>query len=130
MCTTKFDMESEQLSLMEEYFTTQETQAVKEETDAWKKQDELTQLVMMRMNYLLLEPYLRLSNLLVSVHLGRERLKLNQMIQVFQLDWMKLMRFLYLIIAICKMRVVLRGAHQGGFQSVQDGMKTLCMNRC
>lgn len=40
MCTTKFDMESEQLSLMEEYFTTQETQAVKEETDAWKKQDE------------------------------------------------------------------------------------------
>ncbi|OJJ79274.1 uncharacterized protein ASPGLDRAFT_137232, partial [Aspergillus glaucus CBS 516.65] len=39
MCTTKFDMESKQLSLMEEYFTTQETQAA-EEKDAWKKQDE------------------------------------------------------------------------------------------
>lgn len=41
MCTTKFNMESKQLSLMEEYFTTQETQAAKEEKDAWKKQDEL-----------------------------------------------------------------------------------------
>ncbi|EYE90334.1 uncharacterized protein EURHEDRAFT_463207, partial [Aspergillus ruber CBS 135680] len=40
MCTTKFNMESKQLSLMEEYFTTQETQAAKEEKDAWKKQDE------------------------------------------------------------------------------------------
>lgn len=33
-------LESKQLSLMEEYFTTQETQAAKEEKDAWKKQDE------------------------------------------------------------------------------------------
>jgi hypothetical protein len=40
MCTTKFDMESEQLSLMEEYLTTQETQTAKEEKDAQKKQDE------------------------------------------------------------------------------------------
>jgi predicted HTH transcriptional regulator len=33
MCTTKFDMESEQLSMMDEYLTTQETQTVKEEKD-------------------------------------------------------------------------------------------------
>ncbi|KAI3286490.1 hypothetical protein DTO002I6_8161 [Penicillium roqueforti] len=34
MCTTKFDMESEQLSLMNDYLTTQETQTAKEEKDA------------------------------------------------------------------------------------------------
>jgi hypothetical protein len=33
MCTIKFDMESEQLFMMDEYLTTQETQTVKEEKD-------------------------------------------------------------------------------------------------
>ena len=40
MCTTKFDMESEQLSLMEEYLTTQEAQAAREEKDIRKAEDE------------------------------------------------------------------------------------------
>ncbi|KAJ6001218.1 hypothetical protein N7481_001627 [Penicillium waksmanii] len=40
MCTTKFDMESEQLSLMDDYFTTQEAQAAREEKDARKAECE------------------------------------------------------------------------------------------
>jgi len=40
MCTTKFDMESEQLSLMDDYLTTQETQAAREEKDARKAECE------------------------------------------------------------------------------------------
>jgi hypothetical protein len=39
MCTTKFDMESEQLSLMEEYLTTQEVQAAREEKDIRQAED-------------------------------------------------------------------------------------------
>jgi len=38
MCTPKFDMESEQLSLMDNYLTTQETQAAREEKDARKEE--------------------------------------------------------------------------------------------
>lgn len=34
MCTTKFDMEPEQRSLMDDYLTTQETQKAKEENNA------------------------------------------------------------------------------------------------
>jgi hypothetical protein len=34
ICTTKFDLESEALSLMNEYLTTQEIQRAKEEKDA------------------------------------------------------------------------------------------------
>jgi hypothetical protein len=40
MCTTKFDVESEQLALVEEYLSTQEKQAKKEQTDAQKKEEE------------------------------------------------------------------------------------------
>lgn len=40
MCTTKSYMESEQLSLIDEYLTTQEAQAAREEDDAWKAEDE------------------------------------------------------------------------------------------
>jgi hypothetical protein len=40
MCTTKFDMESEQLSLIEEYLTTQEVQAAREEKYIRKAEDE------------------------------------------------------------------------------------------
>jgi hypothetical protein len=39
MCTTTFDLESEQLSLMDEYLTTQEIQAAREEKDARKAQE-------------------------------------------------------------------------------------------
>jgi hypothetical protein len=34
MCTTKFDVESEQLALVDEYLSTQEKQAKKEQKDA------------------------------------------------------------------------------------------------
>lgn len=44
MCTTKFDMESEQLCHIDEYLTTQETQAEKEEKDAWKAEVEFNQI--------------------------------------------------------------------------------------
>ncbi|OJJ88809.1 uncharacterized protein ASPGLDRAFT_1500183, partial [Aspergillus glaucus CBS 516.65] len=40
MCTTKFNMESEQLCPIDEYLTTQETQAAIEEKDAWKAENE------------------------------------------------------------------------------------------
>ena len=40
MCTTKFDIESEQLALIDEYLSTQEKQAKKEQKDALKKEEE------------------------------------------------------------------------------------------
>lgn len=40
MCTSKFDIESEQLNFVDEYLTTQEIQAAKEEKDASKRRDE------------------------------------------------------------------------------------------
>ncbi|KAJ5751403.1 uncharacterized protein N7511_008368 [Penicillium nucicola] len=40
MCTTKFDVESEQLALIDEYLSTQEKQAKKEQKDAQKKEEE------------------------------------------------------------------------------------------
>lgn len=40
MCTTKFDVESEQLALIDEYLSTQEKQAKKEQSDAQQKQEE------------------------------------------------------------------------------------------
>ena len=40
MCTTKFDMKSEQLSLIDEYLTTQEIQSVREEKDTQKGEHE------------------------------------------------------------------------------------------
>ena len=39
-CTTKFDVESEQLALIDEYLSTQEKQAKKEQKDAQKKEEE------------------------------------------------------------------------------------------
>lgn len=40
MCTTKFDMESEQLSLIEEYLSTQEAEVAREEKEIRKAEDE------------------------------------------------------------------------------------------
>lgn len=40
MCTTKFDVESEQLALIDEYLSTQEKQVKKEQKDAQKKEEE------------------------------------------------------------------------------------------
>lgn len=40
MCTTKFDVDSEQLALMDMYLSTQEKQAKKEQKDAQKKEAE------------------------------------------------------------------------------------------
>lgn len=40
MCTTKFDVESEQLALVDEYLSTQEKQAKKEQKDAQKKEEQ------------------------------------------------------------------------------------------
>ncbi|KAJ5355559.1 uncharacterized protein N7496_012771, partial [Penicillium cataractarum] len=40
MCTTKFDVESEQLTLVDEYLSTQEKQAKKEQKDAQKKEEQ------------------------------------------------------------------------------------------
>jgi hypothetical protein len=40
MCTTKFDVESEQLALIDEYLSTQEKQTKKEQNDARKKVGE------------------------------------------------------------------------------------------
>ena len=40
MCTSKFDIESEQLTLVDEYLTAQEIQAAREEYDAHKTGDE------------------------------------------------------------------------------------------
>lgn len=40
MCTTKFDVESEQLALIDEYLSTQEKQAKKEQNDARKEEEE------------------------------------------------------------------------------------------
>ena len=40
MCTSKFDIESEQLALVDEYLTAQEIQAAREENDAHKTGDE------------------------------------------------------------------------------------------
>lgn len=40
MCTTRFDVESEQLTLIEEYLSTQEIHAAREEKDVQKEKDE------------------------------------------------------------------------------------------
>ncbi|OQD73330.1 hypothetical protein PENANT_c208G01005, partial [Penicillium antarcticum] len=40
MCTAKFDVESEQLALIEEYLSTQEKQAESERKDAERKKEE------------------------------------------------------------------------------------------
>lgn len=40
MCTAKFDIESEQLTLIDEYLSTQEKQAESERKDAEKKKEE------------------------------------------------------------------------------------------
>jgi len=40
MCTSKFEIESEQLTFIDEYLSTQEIQAAREEKDARKLNDE------------------------------------------------------------------------------------------
>lgn len=45
MCTTRFDVKSEELAFIDEYLSTQEIHARKEEQEAQKKKDEVFDLI-------------------------------------------------------------------------------------
>jgi hypothetical protein len=113
MCTTKFDVETEQLALIDEYLSTQEKQAKKEQTDAQKKEEEFDPISDDEEDLSTSEVSAETIQTPSARAIRKRRATSGQPMELEDDDE----EFLYLIIATWKKGGLLRGVHLGVFQS-------------
>ena len=118
MCTSKFDIESEQLALVDEYLTAWEIQAAREEKDAHKTGDEFNPIsddeedAPVTISPLLRPPSECVPSKRPRIDITEDQEALNELMRMTR------MKILCLTTATCMAKIILGGEHQDGFQSV------------
>ena len=120
MCTSKFDIESEQLTLVNEYLTAWEIQAAREEKDAYKTGDEFKLIsddeedAPVTISPQLWLPSEHVPSKRPRVDITEDQEALNELNNENDEDE----NTPCLTTATCMAKIILRGEHQDRFQSV------------